>query len=68
MYSQQFNHGITGFVKSGFEPLIQELEKFYEMGYEKNCQLCIYVAEEIVVDVVMANPDPKNSKVKTKID
>ena len=37
MNSQQFNHGITGFVKSGFEPLIQELEKFYEMGYEKNC-------------------------------
>ena len=52
-------------MKEGFEPVINQLERYYETGYEKNCQLCIYVGEECVIDVCMAN-HTKGSK--TKID
>ena len=31
------------------------LEEYYDMGYEKDCQLCVYVKEECVIDIVMQN-------------
>lgn len=51
-----FKYGICGHVKEGFEPVINQLEKYYEMKYERNCQLCVYVGEECVIDIVMSNP------------
>ena len=30
------------------------------MKYEKNCQLCVYVKDECVIDVFMANPEKKS--------
>jgi CubicO group peptidase (beta-lactamase class C family) len=35
------------------------------MKYEKNCQLCVYVKDECVIDVCMSNPDKKT---KIKVD
>ena len=62
-----FSCGITGHVKEGFEPVIKQLETYYGMGYEKNCQLTVYVKEECVIDIVMSN-HTKGSKTKIDVD
>ena len=50
-----FNYGIHGIVKKGFEPVIHELERLHEAGQDKRSQLCVYVGEEVVIDVTMNN-------------
>ena len=59
--TRTFKHGISGHVKQGFEPVIAVLENFYAMKVERNCQLCVYVKEECVIDVVMANKDKQTN-------
>ena len=63
--TQTFNCGISGYVKPGFEPVISVLERLYKMEQDKRGQLCVYVGEEIVVDVIMNNLEPAGSGGRT---
>ena len=49
-----YKHGIKGFVKPGFEPVVRHLEKLGIRGLDKLSQLCVSVGQEFVIDVTMA--------------
>ena len=52
---KKYNCGISGYVKEGYEPVIEAMERAYKIGHDKRSQLCAYVKGEKVVDVVMNN-------------
>jgi hypothetical protein len=49
---KEFRFGISGHCKREFEPVIAELEALAEKGIDKTGQLCVYVGNECVIDVV----------------
>ena len=42
---------ISGTVKPGYEAVKRMFTDFYEMGYETESQLCVYVEGEMVIDL-----------------
>ena len=48
---QTFKQGVRGFVKPGFEPVLWKFEELHQNGNDINSQLCIYVGEEVVIDL-----------------
>ena len=63
--SKTFTCGISGYVKTGFEPVISVLERLYKMEQDKRGQLCVYVGEEVVIDVIINNLEPAGNGGKT---
>jgi CubicO group peptidase (beta-lactamase class C family) len=47
---------INGFVAKGYEPLETHFKKLYTDGYDTNSQLCVYVNDQKVVDLVGSTP------------
>ena len=60
-----YKHGITGFCKPGFEPVIKYLDYLGSIGTDKTSQLSVYVKQELVIDVVMC-PKGKETTSDTK--
>jgi CubicO group peptidase (beta-lactamase class C family) len=47
-----------GYVKPGFEPVMDKFRSNFESGHDVNSQLCVYVGEDKVVDLwTTASPD-----------
>ena len=42
---------VDGYVKPGFENVMKQFESLYSRGFDKQSQCCIYVGNEIVLDV-----------------
>ena len=51
-------------MKPGFEPVIDQYKKFNKMDQDKRGQLCVYVGDEMIIDVIMDDkkPNPKDAK------
>ena len=47
----ELKNGIKGFVKPGFEKVLEQYQWLSEKKYDTKSQLCIYVKGELVVDV-----------------
>jgi len=54
---KEYPNGVKGFVKAGFEPVMEKFCTNYEAGHDKDSQLCVYVGEEVVVDLWGSNPE-----------
>jgi CubicO group peptidase (beta-lactamase class C family) len=67
MEERKFNYGIKGHVKVGFEPVVNYLEKLGKEGYDKTAQLCVYVGQECVIDVIMSADKDFTADHKTRI-
>ena len=61
-----FSNGISGYVKAGFEPVIDHYSYLNTIDQDKRGQLCVYVGEEMVIDVIMDNG--KQAKGARKFD
>ena len=59
MQKQAFKHNIKGFVKNGYEPVLEMFESLFEGGYDKNSQLSVYVGEENVIELCGSADDSK---------
>ena len=46
-----YNQGVRGYVKPGFEPVLWKFEEIHKNGNDTNSQLCVYVGEEVVIDI-----------------
>ena len=64
---RKFNQGISGHVKAGFEPVIHHLESQGADGFDKKSQLCVWVGEECVIDVIMTDEPSFTADHKTVI-
>ena len=42
---------LQGFCKKEYTPVKEMFESFFKTGREKNAQLCVYVKNEVVVDL-----------------
>ena len=45
-------------MKPGFEPVINEYKKFNKLDQDKRGQLCVYVGEELIIDIIMNDQKP----------
>lgn len=46
-----FEHGVQGYVKPGFEHVLDEFQQMIIDGDDKRSQLCVFVGEEMVLDL-----------------
>ena len=50
------NYNMDGHVSEGYDPVKTGLEMLYQIGIDKNSQLCVYVGDELVVDLCGSTP------------
>ena len=62
MDKDTLTYNIQGSVKSGYESIKQMFESFYKDELDLNSQLCIYVDNEVVVDLCGHTPEDERNK------